>query len=117
MWNFLWCLPSSLSRAEAVEQQWKLLGCAVLFEVTVLWREDTTRSDFHTVLSGQISGMSYLLSDQTKLLAQLYSSTEDIKVDVNKAMKNWLAVLFCLCLVCVILFLLDKILNKEEAVL
>ena len=69
------------------------------------------------MLSGQISGMSYLLSDQTKLLAQLYSSTEDIKVDVNKAMKNWLAVLFCLCLVCVILFLLDKILNKEEAVL
>ena len=95
MWNFLWCLPSSLSHAEAVEQQWKLLGCPVLFEVTVLWREDTTRSDLHTVLSGQISGMSYLLSDQTKLLAQLYSSTEDIKVDVNKAMKNWLAVLLC----------------------
>ena len=69
------------------------------------------------MLSGEISGMSYLPSDQTKLLAQMYSSTDNTKVDVNKAMKNWLAVSLCLCLICVIWFPLDKILNKEEAVL
>lgn len=44
------------------------------------------------MLSGEISGVSYLPSDQTKLLAQLYSSTDDTKFDVNKAMKNRLAV-------------------------
>ena len=112
-WNFLWCLPSSpLFREEAAPS----VSRAACGDCSAERTQPVLVSTPHPPVRSQkclicpVTNPNCYLNC-THLLSML------VKVNVNKAIKNRLPALLRLCLVCVIWFLLDKILNEEGAVI